>query len=89
MSAVLPGGSSHSCCSAAAAAAGSWDIYRTPKGLVIVVWDNQDPWASLRTSLNVAFQMVLHAQISTTSATNKAKCLAWAKSQADYALGSS
>lgn len=67
----------------AALSAGDWGITRTPKGLVII---GEGGWGSLRNSLNVGFQMLLHAQYA--AADVRAACIAWAQSQADYALGS-
>jgi endoglucanase len=60
-------------------------IAKTPKGLHYPSWSK---WGNLRYSNNAAFMMLVHAKHAKSPAVKTAN-IAWAKSQVDYALGSS
>lgn len=64
---------------------GFWSIIRTPKGLTMPSWSK---WGNLRYANTAGMVVAMHARTN-PNATEKAMELEFARSQIDYALGSS
>lgn len=65
---------------------GTWGIIRTPQGLVYPEWSK---WGNTRYSSNAAFVALLRAAQLPRAHLTRAAALSFARSQVDYALGSS
>lgn len=63
---------------------GFYDIVKTPKGMSRLSWSK---WGNLRMVNNAGLAATVYAKHAKSS-TTKTKALQWARSQADYAMGS-